>query len=193
MRLLAAAILVLALAACADSKPAYVAAKENHRQLEALRERYDGDLDAPEFAGLAGMVNLRLIFPRDEDPCAAIGPDRLPNAEERVALRHWAALRESYLAKVEAIVMQEPDGSSQVKSATSQFDAVLDNGLRGQSAMVANLAEGRLTYCKFATEVKALTDELVREGGALQAKIWNARSLDWYLSHRGEIGNPYRN
>jgi hypothetical protein len=193
MRLVAATILILALAACADSKPGYIVAKEQDRQVNALREHYYSDLGGPEFTGLAGKVNLHLIFPQDEDPCAAIGPDRLPTAEEQAALRHWAALRGTYIAQVEAIVMQEPNGSSQVRSAADQFDAVLDNGLRSQSALIANLAGGRLTYCQFATEAKALTDDLVREAGSLQMKILQARKLDWGLSHSGEIGNPYAN
>lgn len=191
MRLLAATILILTLTACADSKPGYIVAQEQDRQVKALRERYYADLGTPDFAGIAGRVNLHLTYPHDEDACAAIGPDRLPTAEERAALQRWAVLREAYLAKVEAIIMQEPNGSSQVKSAADQFDVVLDNGLRGQSALIANLAEGRMTYCQFATEAKALTEDLVRTAGALHAKIWQARKMDFTLSHPSDIGNPY--
>lgn len=192
MRLTAVTCLILALAGCADSTPGYVAAKEQAQAARELRTRYDADLDNPAFAILAGKVDLHQSYTAAENPCAGLGQDRYATAEERAALKQWAALRGAYVGRYEAIVMQEPDGSSQVKRAADEFDAVVDNGLRSQSVLISNLAEGRMTYCQFAAEDKDLTQGFLKEATTRKRVLLWTMSQDYALSHPDALHNPYR-
>jgi len=192
MRLAAPVILVLALAGCADSTPGYVVGQEQLRQVKMLQARYDSDLDSPSFASLAGKVDLHQIYLPGEDPCAGLIEDSFPTAQESVALKRWAHLHAAWIIQYETIAMEEPNGSSELKSVADLYDAVMDNGLRSQNVLISALAEGHLTYCQFATENKKLTEGFLKDAGSLARKFWQVRTEDYERSHPGSGPTPYQ-
>lgn len=177
MRLLAATILVLAVAGCSDAP----SPRQQMAQANALQRHYYSDIDSPAFAILAGKVDLHQTYHPSENPCTAIERDRVPTAEESVALKRWAALLEAYLAKLEAVLVTTPSGSLAVKQRVDQFYAVMDNGLRGQAVLISNLAEGRLSYCQFATQDKDLTEGVLQEASLLRAEVHREMRAEYSL------------
>ncbi len=188
MRLVAATIMLLALAGCADTTSRARLARQQLREAEAVEAIYDQALAAPSFALLADKVNLREVYHRGEAPCAAIKEDRLPTAEERVALRQWASLRQSYLVKLDDILLGEPSGSSHAKRLIAQFDVVTDNALRSQSVLIEKLADGDLTYCQFAEFDKEWTENTVRQIDAIRRELRQVAA--WEYGTRGTAPNP---
>jgi hypothetical protein len=69
---------------------------------------------------------------------------------------------------------------------------VLDNGLRSQGVLIAALAEGRMTYCQFATEDKKLTEGFLKDAGSLARKFWQVRTEDYQRSHPIAGPTPYQ-
>lgn len=191
MRLFATMILALALAVgvtvtmtgCTDMTQRSTVAREQLRQAKALEQNYEEALEAPTFTILTGKVDLHQAFYPDKDPCAGVSEDRLPTAEERVALKHWSRLNDLYLDKFEAVTMIDFNGTSQFKEALDRFNAVMDNALRSQAVLISVLAEGRLTYCQFATEDKDLTENVVRETKALSGDLKDVMGLENGLFH----------
>lgn len=184
MRFVTATILTLAMAGCADMAPRSSLARQQLHEAEELQARYASDLAAPSFAVLAGKIDLNQTYRRDTDPCAAVREDRVPTAEESVALRKWSEVREVYLARIEAVVMTEPAGTSHVKELASRFDAVMDNALRGQSVLISNLVDGHLTYCQFAQFDKAWTEDALKQSGALRHDLREVLGWEYFTSHR---------
>jgi hypothetical protein len=176
--------LVLALAACGDTTPRARLNQEQELQIAELRARYLRDLAGPTYAGLAEEIDLKEEYRRKLDPCARIREDRVPTAEERIALKQWARLRETFFARYQDLTLREPPGSSQIKGLTDQLNAAMDNGLRAQSVLIANLAEGHLTYCQFATQDKLLTEGVLHEAIALRRDISATEDEEFSLSHR---------
>jgi hypothetical protein len=157
-------------------------------QARELEARYYAALSAPSFAIFADKIDLHEIYAPDKDPCAAIREDRIPTAEESVSLRQWAEMRASYEARILAVITTEPSGSSQTKSQVARLDALEDNGLRTQTVLISNLADGRLTYCQFATLDKALTQDIVRQAAALRRSMREERQMLYNITHR-DIGS----
>lgn len=192
MRLWVPIIPVLALAGCANSTPGYVVGQQQLRQVKELQARYDADLESSDFAILTGKVDLHQIYLAGEDPCAGLIEDRVPTAQESVALKKWARLHAAWIIQYETIAMEEPNGSSELKSVADNYDAVMDNGLRSQNVLISALADGRLSYCQFATENARLTKGFLTDAGSLARKFWEIRVEDYTRSHPGSGPTPYQ-
>lgn len=170
MRLPLFACALLALAGCAQTSPSYIARTDKQSEVR-LRDEYNDDIAGPDFAVLAGKVDLTETFRHDQPACQGIAADAYPTPAESAALRRWTELRMGYFLGSEALQIRAAAVSEKATPTVHRYVSLLDDGLKRSTALISDLADGKMTYCQFAEADKALTESVIAEAGPLHAEL----------------------
>lgn len=157
MRSLIVAVAALALAGCAETAPSrsYLALSDQ-LELANMRSRYFNDLDATELSPLRGRVDLSENFKWSKTSCEDAALDGYPSPDEQIALRHWIELRTAYYMGSEVLETRAAGSSSDTAQAAHRYADSLNETLKLSTALISDLADGKMTYCQFAHRDKAL-------------------------------------
>ena len=150
--------LLLALAGCADNPPSkpYVLLSDKLEETNQLA-LYREDLDSDDVALLDGKINFKETYFRKEPACDRIraGGDSVPTREESSALRRWGAMRVAYFEQFHGLELKTGDASNKVAPLAARYVEALRDDLDYSTALIDDLAAGKMTYCQFATRQKA--------------------------------------
>ena len=157
MRSWIVAVAVLALAGCAETTPSrsYLALSDQ-LELANMRSRYFNDLDAAELSPLKGRVDLSETFKWSLNSCEEASLDGYPGPAEQLALRRWIELRTAYYMGSEVLETRAAGSSSQTAEAAYRYADSLHQTLKLSTALISDLADGKMTYCQFARRDRAL-------------------------------------
>lgn len=160
---------VLLLAGCADNPPSrtYLAFAD-HLELGELRVHYAQAIESDALAPLADKVNLAENFGPGQPPCDDARMNRAPTPEESSALRHWMELRTAYYTGLAALRARADEASPQAAPAAHRYETGLLEDVRRSAALIWDLADGKITYCQFASRDKVLTYYARRREGLLR-------------------------
>ena len=191
-----AAAAVLALTGCTANPPsrAYLALSAGEDEKAELA-RYRAELDDADIAPLHGKINFLETYYRGEPACQHLraDADRRPTPAEAESLRRWAKMRTAYFERFHALELKTGAASDKVAPLTQRYVDALEEDLRRTTALIAELADGKMTYCEFATRhkeavlgsydralplrkemVAAMTEEHYFEGTGLSGGIDNS-------------------
>ena len=157
MRVWGAAGIVLALAGCADNPPSrsYLAMNS---MLEAtkMRTQYRAELEGAEFAPIRGRVDLAESFEGGVPACDEASLDGYPAADQQRSLRRWMELRTAYLIGLDALQVKAGESSRVTAPAAWRYSVALAEARRQSTQLIADLADGKMTFCQFAQADKSL-------------------------------------
>ena len=157
MRSWIAAAAILALTGCTGNPPsrAYLVMSASEDEKAELA-RYRADLDTTDIAPLHGKINFLETYYRGEPACLHLGAgaDSRPTPAEADALRRWAKMRTAYFEQFHALELKTGAASSKVAPLTQRYVDALREDLRHTTALIADLADGKMTYCEFAARHK---------------------------------------
>lgn len=146
---------LLALTGCTDipSSRAYVLMSDRMDEKTEL-SRYNAELGSDDFARLDGKINFSEIYYRGAPACERLTADGYPTPAESAALRRWAAVRAAYFEQYHTIELKIGAASEKVAPLAQRYVGALEEDLRRSTALISDLADGRMTYCEFATRQK---------------------------------------
>jgi hypothetical protein len=187
------------LAGCAANPPSQTYLAINS-MLEAgkMRTQYRSDLDSADFAPIRGRVDLAESFERGLPACTEASLDGYPTPEEQTALRRWAELRTAYLIGLDALQVSAGETSRATAPVTWRISVALAKGRQDSTRMIADLIDGRLTYCQFATRDRNLpyvaerrTQPLIQDYDTILTAAEPVQPLPAIGATQATGGNPY--
>jgi hypothetical protein len=146
---------ILALPGCAGVPPsrAYVLMSDQMDE-KTLVTRYRTELDSGDIALLAGKINFNETYYRAAPACELLKADGYPTPAESAALRRWAELRTVYFEQFHTLELKTAAASDKVAPLARRYVDALEEDLQRSTALIAALADGKMTYCEFATRHK---------------------------------------
>lgn len=188
MRPLTLLCAALVLTGCASEPSGYLARNDQLAE-KRLRNDYQSDIEGPDFAALKGRVDLAETFRHDVPACQGITADGYPTPVEAVALHRWTELRMAYFLGSEALQIRAAAVSEKATPTVHRYVSVLNDGLKRSTALISDLADGKMTYCQFTESDKALTETVIAEAGPLHAELAKLIAPESLVS-LGGIGSP---
>ncbi|GEM_PF-1884352 len=141
--------------------------KERQAQVAALAERYQADLKDPAFDIIRDKVSLQEIYRRHEPSCQPGPNDPFPTAAEKTALHKWAATRATYFREVLSVLAPPGNVSEKLGSLIDQYYTAIQTSSTQTGLIIDQLADGKLTYCRFATDHRAALEAAGRNSDAI--------------------------
>jgi hypothetical protein len=169
----------LALAGCAAGSDGYLARNDSLAE-KRLRNDYRDDMEGPDFAALKGRVDLTETFHHDAPACLGLADGRATPAES-AALRRWIELRTAYFLGTEALQIRAAAVSEKATPTVHLYLGVIDDGLKRTTALISDLADGKITYCQFAEADKAVTEQVIAEAAPLHAELVKAAAAHEFV------------
>ena len=156
MRSWIAAAAILVLSGCAQIPPsrAYVLMSTGMDEKAEL-SRYRAELGSGDIALLDGKINFSETYYRGEPACTHLTANGYPTPAESAALLRWAMMRTAYFEQFHALELKAGAASDKVAPLTQRYVDALEEDLRHTAALIADLADGNMTYCEFAIRHKA--------------------------------------
>ena len=161
--------LVLVLAGCADNT-SYLTRIDRIAETQ-MRADYRKDIAGPDFAVLNGRVDLTETLRKAAPACSSTAADTYPTPAESAALHRWIELRTGYFLGIEALQIRAAAVSEKAGPAVNRYVDILREGLKRSTALISDLADGKMTYCRFAEADQALTVSMIAEAGPLHAEL----------------------
>jgi len=141
--------------------------KERQAQVAALVERYQADLKDPAFDVIRDKVSLQEIYRRQEPACQPGPNDPVPTAAEKAALHKWAATRATYFRDVLSMLAPPANVSEKLGSLIDQYYTAIQTGSAQTGEIIDQLADGKITYCRFAADHRAALEAAGRNSDAI--------------------------
>ena len=180
-----ASTLVLTLAACADTPQSrsYTLISDKLDESRQLA-RYRDELDSDDIALLDGKINFTETYYRDTPACKRI-KDGYATPEESAALRRWSVVRAAYFQEFHALELRTGAASDKVAPLAMRYVDSLEEDLRLTTALIGDLADGKISYCQFATRQKAAIIESVDHATPLRQEMIAAMGEENYYGGNG--------
>lgn len=190
---IAAGTLVLTLTACADVTPSrsYTLYSDKLDETSQL-SRYRGELSDSDIALLDGKITFTETYYRDAPACKRI-KDGYPTPAESVALRHWSEIRASYFQEFHALELKTGAASDKVAPIALRYIDSLEEDLRLSTALIGDLADGKISYCQFATLQKAQIIASTDHAAPLRHEMIAMMAQENYSNPTGVANGPYSN
>lgn len=151
-----AAGVVFALAGCSDVPRSHAYRLFSDKLDEGSQyAAYRDDLDSDDIALLDGKINFKETYHRETPACRHIeAANEYPTPAESAALRRWAAVRAAFFEQFYSLELKTVAPSDKVLPLAQLYVAALEDDLDYSTALIDDLAAGKMTYCQFAERQK---------------------------------------
>lgn len=157
--------------------------RERSRQIDDLTNAYHHQLLNPALDLVRDKITLDEVFKRRDPPCQPGPADAFPTPREQVAIRKWAEMRAAYYHATLGL-SAPPNGTPEPIAALAQdfYTSVLTTASQTARA-IDDLAEGRISYCRFAAEDRELLEAGGRNSDAILREIAKKVALQRDLAY----------
>ena len=189
MRSWIAVAALFALGGCAEDQRSHAYVQMSTSLAEKTEyAHYQAQLDSADIALLDGKINFTEFYWRENPACANIRAEGYPTPAESAALKRWAVLRAAYFERFYALELKNGAASDKVAPLTQRYVESLREDLKGSTALISSLADGKMTYCEFATRQKASIIASTERAGPLHKKMTLAMAEEHYFDGTGLAG-----
>ena len=179
-------VLVLCLSACADNKTEYAFDREIDQQVQQisdLRAQYRQRTQDPALDLIRAKVVLTESYLKHGSACAAGAEQSYPTSAERAAIQRWALARGEFIAQLAVLAKPPADASERMARFMTELDQANFAAAAQISEKLNDLSEGRITYCQFAQDSRAINREVHRLTGGYRNTIDEELLLDAKIRH----------
>ena len=162
--------------------------KERQARVAALAQRYQADLKDPALDAIRDKVSLQEVYRRNEPACRPESGDAYPTLAEKAALHKWAATRATYFHEVLSVLAPPANLSEKLRSLIDQYYTAIQTGSAQTGALIDQLADGKISYCRFAADHRAALEAAGRNSDAIfreMRKVYRSDVNDLLPWYRG--------